>query len=571
MNDDDDKTIIKGKMSDSDDTVFFQADKICVELINAQGETIESFSFSNNFTIGRALTNDIVVKNETISRQYLKINRENGEWWLYNLKNTNSVYIHQQKINDKEKLNFPVLITLGSSGIQLKIQQITPIQKELIIESPKINSDKPVTQLHRDLSPEQLKSRLLGKEEIEDAGEFTTFMRKVIKEDRMKRGKNYKKIIWILAGLFFCAVGLATYQHFMLENTRKLAIDMFYDIKTLEVSLLQADMKVEESYQALETGLKVIRTNEEWLKKARQEKLATEQLKEREALLAAEKQRVQQEQENIAKQRKRMLQERDKLASMKDKYRQYVEQTNSLRIRFPTDNQYEEDLIAKVARELGESELELPDGFVMEVKKYIHYWQTTSRMKSAVNTALENNYFPIIISELKKQGLPLQFLYLPLQESNYNTKIVGPATRYGIAKGAWQFIPETGRRYGLSIGPLVGVREYDALDDRFNFKLASAAGAKYLKTIYSTKAQASGLLVIASYNWGEGNIIRKLGRMPDNPRDKNFWKFTQQFDMPEETYGYVYYIFAAAVIGEDPQHFGFNFKSPLANVKETAN
>jgi hypothetical protein len=41
--------------------------------------------------------------------------------------------------------------------------------------------------------------------------------------------------------------------------------------------------------------------------------------------------------------------------------------------------------------------------------------------------------------------------------------------------------------------------------------------------------------------------------------------------MPEETYGYVYYIFAAAVIGEDPQHFGFRFQSPLANEMAALN
>ncbi|MDR4515736.1 transglycosylase SLT domain-containing protein, partial [Nitrosomonas sp.] len=101
-------------------------------------------------------------------------------------------------------------------------------------------------------------------------------------------------------------------------------------------------------------------------------------------------------------------------------------------------------------------------------------------------------------------------------------------------------------------------------DDRFNFEQATHAGAKYLKYLYSTEAQASGLLVLASYNYGQTRIRQALNQMPDNPRDRNFWKFIQQFELPKETYDYVLLIFSAAVIGEDPLHFGFGFK-PLFN------
>ena len=69
-------------------------------------------------------------------------------------------------------------------------------------------------------------------------------------------------------------------------------------------------------------------------------------------------------------------------------------------------------------------------------------------------------------------------------------------------------------------------------------------------------------MVIAAYNYGEGRVRGMIKKMPDNPRDKNFWKLIQQYNIPKETYDYVLYIFSAAVIGEDPQHFGFNFKSP---------
>jgi hypothetical protein len=262
-----------------------------------------------------------------------------------------------------------------------------------------------------------------------------------------------------------------------------------------------------------------------------------------------------------------MLQEREKLAAMKGKYRQYVKEANSFRIRFPTAKQYEEELIAKVASELGESELELPDNFVAEVRKYIKLWQGSSRMQKAMDNMEANQYLPIMTGALKKHGLPSHFIYLPLQESNYDTQAIGPQTRFGIAKGAWQLLASTAQEYGVSAGPLANVTAYDDQDARFDFKQSTQAGTRYLKRIYSTEAQASGLLVMASYNYGDNRVKRMIKQMPDNPRDKNFWKFIQQYDLPKETRDYVFYIFAAAVIGEDPQHFGFKFKPPLFEEK----
>lgn len=361
----------------------------------------------------------------------------------------------------------------------------------------------------------------------------------MIVEDRVVRGKSYKKVIWILSILFCMVVGLASYQHMALSNTRKLAIDMFYDIKTLEVSLSQADMKLEDSAAAMENTLKSLAN----------EKKAQEQIKA--------------EQEKILVEKAHMLEQRKKLAGMKAKYQQYIDQARSLQLRFPTAAEYEEELIAKVARELGESELELPDGFVKEVRNYIHYWQTSARMQTAMEKIQQNNHLAITLATLDKFGLPPYFIYLPLQESNYDENAIGPQTRFGIAKGAWQLLPSTAQQYGISAGPLANNPEFDSLDERFDFNLATQAAVKYLKRIYSTEAQASGLLVMASYNYGDNRVKTMISNMPDNPRDKNFWKFIQQYDIPKETHDYVFYIFSAAVIGEDPQHFGFKFPPPL--------
>jgi len=96
--------------------------------------------------------------------------------------------------------------------------------------------------------------------------------------------------------------------------------------------------------------------------------------------------------------------------------------------------------------------------------------------------------------------------------------------------------------------------------------------ARYIKDLYSTDAQASGLLVISCYNWGEGRVLPLVRSMPENPRERNFWQLLAKHrdQIPPETYDYVFYIVSAAVIGENPRLFGFDFDNPLADVNTKA-
>jgi len=169
---------------------------------------------------------------------------------------------------------------------------------------------------------------------------------------------------------------------------------------------------------------------------------------------------------------------------------------------------------------------------------------------------------------MSAHDLPPQFFYLALQESNFNIDICGPETKYGIAKGMWQFIPGTATKYGLRVGPLVKVRQADPRDERHHFGRSTLAAARYIRDIYNTEAQASGLLVMASYNWGERRVIRLIRTLPENPRERNFWQVLRKYKkkIPKETYDYVFYIISAAVIGEDPRLFGFDFDNPLASA-----
>jgi hypothetical protein len=73
---------------------------------------------------------------------------------------------------------------------------------------------------------------------------------------------------------------------------------------------------------------------------------------------------------------------------------------------------------------------------------------------------------------------------------------------------------------------------------------------------------------MASYNWDPNNVRRRIRSMPDNPRERNFWELLKQHDIPSETRNYVFYIFSAIVIGEDPGLFGFEFANLLRNVEQ---
>jgi hypothetical protein len=119
---------------------------------------------------------------------------------------------------------------------------------------------------------------------------------------------------------------------------------------------------------------------------------------------------------------------------------------------------------------------------------------------------------------------------------------------------------------------LVELRRPDPGDERHHWQIETKAAAKYLNGLYSTDAQASGLLVMACYNWGEDYVLPLVRKMPGNPRQRNFWLLLSKYrdQVPQETYDYVFNIASAAVIGENPRLFGFDFDNPLASLETAA-
>jgi pSer/pThr/pTyr-binding forkhead associated (FHA) protein len=222
-------------------------------------------------------------------------------------------------------------------------------------------------------------------------------------------------------------------------------------------------------------------------------------------------------------------------------------------------------VVYEVIHRFGESEVNIPREFVDQVLRFVDRWKRNTELDEAVLRAEEHGYGKRIAEIMLENGMPPEFFYLAVQESRLKVEAVGPRTRVGYAKGMWQIIPGTAREYGLKTGPLVGQPRADAQDERQDFEKATRAAAQHLRRLYRTDAQASGLLVMAAYNWGQGNALRLIRSLPANPRQRNYWTFLSRFkeEIPQETRNYVLAIVAAAAIGENPKLFGFVFDPPL--------
>ena len=346
----------------------------------------------------------------------------------------------------------------------------------------------------------------------ESIGEHTMMVRQAYEVVKKKHSSKYIKYI-IAISIVAVLIGIyAIYQQINTSKQIELAESIFYDMKSIE--------------------LEISKLNETIIKSGDKELI------------------------------ERISQLKNTHQKMEKRYDEYIDNLDIY------DMDEDEKIIVNMAHNFGECELNIPKGFIEEVRNYIDKWKSSNRLKTAIFRAKKNGYDKIIVKKMREQQLPQNFFYLALQESNFINNIIGPKTRYGIAKGIWQFIPKTAIKFGLKLGPLAKLRKYDPRDERFQFKKATTAAAKYLSYIYNTEAQASGLLVMASYNWGEHNVRDLILKLPGNPKDRNFWRLLKSYKkkIPKETYNYVFYIFSAAVICENPALFGFDFENPLSNV-----
>ena len=514
-------------------------------------------TYQQRVDIGREASCAVQVQSGLVSRVHAVVAFDDGTWWVEDQGSTNGTFLDGKRI-DRAPVTGEMELRLGENGPSLQLSVPTTsrpaapsrasadaappadgapaegstTQAEAAGRTSPAPSASPGRSAASSPSVTQYIERYFSDAD-RPAGEHTQMLRTAYQRVQKTQRRKY---VWIVAGVVALCLVLAGYaatQHWRNQQLASAAEQVFLGMKEQDKLIVQLKRRIEESGNA----------------------------PLREQLRALEQQRQQQQ----------------------VRYAGYIEELGLYRALSA-----EEREIYQVARIFGESEFSIPAGFVREVRQTIDtYWKTPagrSRLTGAIQRAEENGYTPFIVNTMRAHALPPEFFYLALQESNFDPYAIGPETRWGIAKGMWQFIPETAERYGLRIGPRADVRVEDPQDERHDFQKSTRAAARYLQTIFSTKAQASGLLVIASYNWGEHRVIRKLEQLPgpqgipqgalegipENPEDRNYWRFLREYSdrMPEETKDYVLKIFSAAVIGHNPALFGFDFENPLQKYME---
>ncbi|AEP29591.1 LysM peptidoglycan-binding domain-containing protein [Brumicola nitratireducens] len=149
-----------------------------------------------------------------------------------------------------------------------------------------------------------------------------------------------------------------------------------------------------------------------------------------------------------------------------------------------------------------------------------------------------------ITEELEKAGMPAELALLPIVESAFDPF----AYSHGRAAGMWQFIPSTGKNYGMK-----QTWWYDGRRD----VIASTAGAiKYLQRLHNM-FDGDWLHALAAYNSGEGRVMRAIRNNKRKGRPTDFWAL----DLPRETRAYVPKLLALADILANKEEYGFAWPS----------
>lgn len=194
---------------------------------------------------------------------------------------------------------------------------------------------------------------------------------------------------------------------------------------------------------------------------------------------------------------------------------------------------------------LNRAEFTLPVEFNERVMQEIQYMSTRARSFTEASLSRKTAFEEMIYAKIDSMGMPKDLIYLALVESGYKIKAYSRAK----AAGLWQFIPATGKRYGL-------YQDF-WLDMRRNPELSTTAALRYLKRLYGEFGD--WLLAMAAYNCGEGCVRKRIRDVKaDTLRDTSLAVTYWELELPKETMHYVPRILAAMTIGHYPAHYGMN-------------
>ena len=382
-------------------------------------------SFTDSFRIGRGSECEVCLEADVVSRVHVEVAFESEQWWVRDLGSTNGTYVDGSRIQ-RVSLDKELRLQIARDG------PVLCLTVEIRVAVP--DTDVTAKSSHPEGSMEHYVRHYLGTgESAAPAGDHTMMIRRAFATVQTKQRRKYTLAVAAALGLVGLLMTYAAFQRFQLdagdvarrkmtkelEGLRQAASAVFDEMKTLDLQIAQLKSVVE----------------------------AAEQVQLRDQLQRLE----------------------DSRRRMATRYDGYIEELGTYR-KLNDD----EKVVYKMARVFNESEFGMPAGFVNSVRDSIqNYWQGPAgrrRFAQAVQLAQREGYVSNIVKTMQEHGLPAQFFYLALQESDFNIKAVGPPTRWGRAKGMWQFIPATALRYGLDAGPYADNKTVDPQDERHDWR-----------------------------------------------------------------------------------------------------
>ena len=203
-------------------------------------------------------------------------------------------------------------------------------------------------------------------------------------------------------------------------------------------------------------------------------------------------------------------------------------------------------LARDVAQSTPPAGWDLPNIDNPRVDSWVTLFSTNPKVKSRFALWLDrkSTYEPMIFAKLQQRDMPRDLIYLAMIESGFNPTAKSPAK----AGGLWQFISETGRRYGLTVNKRVDERNVPAK--------ATDAALSYLTALYDRFG--SWYLAAAAYNTGENRVARIMRQVTGSEKgsDSDYYRISRL--LPKETQDYVPMMIAAARISKDPARYGFD-------------
>ncbi len=200
--------------------------------------------------------------------------------------------------------------------------------------------------------------------------------------------------------------------------------------------------------------------------------------------------------------------------------------------------------VAQLDENIDETAEEKPFSFPMilndSVENNLEYFKTRGREVFQRWLDRSARYIPVMKDIFREKNLPEDLVYVAMIESGFNPYAVSWAN----AVGPWQFMPATGKLYGLKIDWWI--------DERKDPVKSTYAAAEHLKDLHNLFG--SWPLALASYNAGAGKVQRAVLRT----RSDDFWDLKASRYIRRETKNYVPKFMAATIIAKNPESYGFS-------------